>query len=38
MALQYLALPVGSAIMLVFVSFDIFQIMRGKTREERYGG
>jgi len=38
MALQYLALPVGSAVMLVFVGFDVVQIIRGKTREERYGG
>jgi len=38
MALQYLALPVGSAAMLVFVGFDVVQIIRGKTREERYGG
>lgn len=38
MALQYLSLPVGSAAMLIFVSFDLAQIVRGKTREERYGG
>jgi len=38
MALQYLALPVGSAVMLVFVCFDVFQIIRGKTPKERYGG
>ena len=38
MALQYLSLPVGSAAMLIFVSFDLVQIARGKTREERYGG
>lgn len=38
MALQYLALPVGSAAMLVFVFFDLVQIIRGKSREERYGG
>ncbi len=38
MALQYLALPVGSAAMLIFVGFDVVQIIRGKTREERYGG
>jgi TRAP-type C4-dicarboxylate transport system permease small subunit len=37
MALQYLALPVGSAAMLVFVAFDFVQIFRGKSREERYG-
>ncbi len=38
MALQYLSLPVGSAAMLIFVAFDLVQIARGKTREERYGG
>jgi TRAP-type C4-dicarboxylate transport system permease small subunit len=37
MALQYLALPVGSAAMLVFVAFDVVQIVRGKSRQERYG-
>ena len=38
MALQYLSLPVGSAAMLIFVAFDLVEIVRGKTREERYGG
>jgi len=38
MAWQYLSLPVGSAAMLIFVAFDLVQIIRGKTREERYGG
>ncbi len=38
MALQYLALPVGSAVTLLFVAFDFVQILRGKSREERYGG
>ncbi len=38
MAWQYLSLPVGSAAMLIFVAFDLVQIARGKTREERYGG
>jgi TRAP-type transport system small permease protein len=38
MALQYLSLPVGSAAMLIFVASDLVQIVRGKTREERYGG
>jgi TRAP-type C4-dicarboxylate transport system permease small subunit len=38
MAWQYLSLPVGSTAMLIFVAFDLFQIVRGKTREERYGG
>jgi TRAP-type C4-dicarboxylate transport system permease small subunit len=38
MAWQYLSLPVGSAAMLIFVTFDLVQIVRGKSREERYGG
>ena len=38
MALQYLGLPVGSAAMMVFVAYDFVQIVRGKSREERYGG
>jgi len=37
MAFQYLALPVGSAASLVFVGHDLIQILRGKSREERYG-
>ena len=37
MAFQYLALPVGSAASLVFVVYDLIQILRGKSREERYG-
>ena len=37
MAFQYLALPVGSAVSLVFVAYDLIQILRGKPREERYG-
>ena len=36
MALQYLALPVGSAAMLAFVGWDVWQIARGVPREERY--
>ena len=38
MAFQYLALPVGSLASLVFVGHDLVQILRGKPREERYGG
>jgi TRAP-type C4-dicarboxylate transport system permease small subunit len=38
MAFQYLALPLGSAVSFVFVTFDFVQIVRGKSREERYGG
>ena len=38
MAFQYLALPIGSAAAFVFVAFDLVQIFRGKSAEERYGG
>jgi TRAP-type C4-dicarboxylate transport system permease small subunit len=37
MAVQYLALPVGAAAMALFVGWDIVQIARGRTRDERYG-
>ena len=37
MAFQYLALPVGSTASLVFVGYDLSQILRGKPRKERYG-
>ena len=37
MALQYLALPVGAAAMALFVGWDVVQIVRGRTRAERYG-
>jgi TRAP-type C4-dicarboxylate transport system permease small subunit len=37
MAFQYLALPVGSAVSLVFVGYDLIQILRGTPREQRYG-
>lgn len=36
MAVQYLALPVGAAGMAVFVGWDIVQIVRGRTRDQRY--
>jgi TRAP-type transport system small permease protein len=36
MALQYLALPVGSLAMLAFVVWDIWQIVRGVPRDVRY--
>jgi TRAP-type transport system small permease protein len=36
MSIEYLALPVGSAATLVFVLFDCIQIVRGRTRAERY--
>jgi len=37
MATQYLALPVGAATMAVFTCWDLVQIIRGRTREQRYG-
>jgi TRAP-type transport system small permease protein len=36
MAVQYLSLPVGSAIALVFVGWDLLQIARGVPRQQRY--
>jgi TRAP-type C4-dicarboxylate transport system permease small subunit len=35
-AVQYLSLPLSSLIALVFVAWDIFQIARGKPRQQRY--
>jgi TRAP-type C4-dicarboxylate transport system permease small subunit len=35
-AVQYLSLPVSSAIAMVFVIWDLFQIGRGKPRQQRY--
>ena len=37
MALQYLALPVGAAAMLVFAVWDLVEILAGRSRLERYG-
>jgi TRAP-type C4-dicarboxylate transport system permease small subunit len=36
MTTEYLALPVGSALTLVFVLYDLTQIARGRSRLERY--
>jgi TRAP-type transport system small permease protein len=36
MAVQYLSLPVGSAIALAFVLWDLLQIARGVPRTTRY--
>jgi TRAP-type C4-dicarboxylate transport system permease small subunit len=36
MAVQYLSLPVCSAIALVFVAWDLLQIARGVPRQQRY--
>ncbi len=37
MSTQYLALPVASAITMVFVCWDLYEIMRGRTHKQRYG-
>lgn len=37
MAAQYVALPVASAITMVFVVWDLYEIMCGRTRAQRYG-
>jgi TRAP-type C4-dicarboxylate transport system permease small subunit len=37
MTTQYAALPVASAITMVFVGWDLFEILRGRTYEHRYG-
>ncbi|NJS36275.1 MAG: TRAP transporter small permease subunit [Brachymonas sp.] len=36
-AIQYFALPVCSAIALIFVAWDLLQIARGVPRQQRYG-
>jgi TRAP-type C4-dicarboxylate transport system permease small subunit len=36
MAVQYLSLPVCSAIALLFVVWDLLQIARGVPRQQRY--
>ena len=36
MATQYAALPVASVITMVFVAWDLFEIMQGRSHEERY--
>jgi TRAP-type C4-dicarboxylate transport system permease small subunit len=37
MAWQYMALPVGAALTMVFVLADLPRALRGMTREERFG-
>ncbi len=37
MAWQYLPLPIGSALALLFAAWDTIQILRGRSPEERYG-
>jgi TRAP-type C4-dicarboxylate transport system permease small subunit len=37
MAFQYMGMAIGSTAMMIFVGFDIWQILRGVPREQRYG-
>ncbi len=37
MAIQYMALPVGAGLSLVFVGHDLVMILAGKSAAERYG-
>jgi len=37
MATQYAALPVASAITMVFVAWDLIEILRGRLHKQRYG-
>jgi TRAP-type C4-dicarboxylate transport system permease small subunit len=37
MSTQYIALPVASVITMVFVAWDLVEILRGKSSEERHG-
>lgn len=36
MAIQYMGMALGCTVMAVFVSFDLWQILRGIPREQRY--
>ncbi|MCB2008487.1 MAG: TRAP transporter small permease [Rhodoferax sp.] len=36
MAIQYMGMAVGCSLMAVFVAFDVWQILRGVPREQRY--
>lgn len=37
MSWQYMPLSIGSGASMVFVAYDLYLILQGKTREERYG-
>ena len=37
MSIQYMPLSIGSGAGMVFVTYDLLQILRGKSRDERYG-
>ena len=38
MAVQYMGMAVGSTLMAVFVGWDLWQVLRGVPREQRYPG
>lgn len=37
MAYQYMPMAIGSGAGMIFVAYDLYQILCGKSREERYG-
>jgi TRAP-type C4-dicarboxylate transport system permease small subunit len=37
MSFQYMPLSIGSGAGMIFVTYDLYLILRGKSREERYG-
>jgi len=37
MSWQYMPLSIGSGASMIFVAYDLYLILRGKSREERYG-
>ena len=37
MSIQYMPLSIASGIGMIFVGYDLYQILCGKSREERYG-
>ncbi|MGZ9031330.1 MAG: TRAP transporter small permease [Burkholderiaceae bacterium] len=37
MSFQYLGMPVGCALMLVWLAWDLWRILRGESREARWG-
>ena len=37
MSWQYMPLSIGSGAGMIFVAYDLYQILCGKSREERYG-
>lgn len=37
MSIQYMPLSIGSGAGMIFVAYDLFQILQGKSRDDRYG-